>query len=161
MKLIYFTIHFLVMKHPDKLSISKLWLKKCLHKNPFLFETHNLDNLPGTASFLPAFLHSEIRWSSKLRFLPISILSNFCFAFSRIFSSPILTLTFSYVCPETNSWHLSLLSFMLLVSNYSVIKKRRALISWSLLSQAWNVVSSTKLQIRRIEWIIQIYIKQD
>ena len=48
------------MKHPDKWTISKLRLNKCLHKDSLLFETHKLDNLANTASFLPAFLHSEI-----------------------------------------------------------------------------------------------------
>ena len=60
----------------------------------------NLYNLANTASFLPAFLHSEITWSSKLRFLPISVPSNFCYALYQILSSPILTQTFSYLCPK-------------------------------------------------------------
>ena len=90
---------------------------------PFCLKLINLDNLANTASFLPIFLHSEITWSSKLRFFPISIPSNFCFSLPPIFSSPILTQTFSYLCPETKRWHLSLLSFMSLVSNHSIAKK--------------------------------------
>ena len=90
---------------------------------PFCLKLINLDNLANTASFLPIFLHSEITWSSKLRFFPISIPSNFCFSLPPIFSSPILTQIFSYLCPETKRWHLSLLSFMSLVSNHSIAKK--------------------------------------
>ena len=66
----------------------------------FFLKLINLDNLANTASFLPAFLHSEITWSSKLRFLPISVPSNFCYALYQILSSPILTQTFSYLCPK-------------------------------------------------------------
>ena len=90
---------------------------------PFCLKLINLDNLANTTSFLPIFLHSEITWSSKLRFFPISIPSNFCFSLPPIFSSPILTQIFSYLCPETKRWHLSLLSFMSLVSNHSIAKK--------------------------------------
>ena len=90
---------------------------------PFCLKLINLDNFANTASFLPIFLHSEITWSSKLRFFPISIPSNFCFSLPPIFSSPILTQIFSYLCPETKRWHLSLLSFMSLVSNHSIAKK--------------------------------------
>ena len=118
--MIYFNIYLPTMKHPYEWTISKLRLNKCLHKDSLLFETHKLAN---TASFLPIFLHSEITWSSKLRFFPISIPSNFCFSLPPIFSSPILTQTFSYLCPETKRWHLSLLSFMSLVSNHSIAKK--------------------------------------
>ena len=49
--MIYFTIYLPAMKHPDEWTISKLRLNKFLHKDSLLFET---------ASFLPAFLHSEI-----------------------------------------------------------------------------------------------------
>ena len=66
----------------------------------FCLKLINLGNLANTASFLPAFLHSEITWSSKLRFLPISVPSNFCYALYQILSSPILTQTFSYLCPK-------------------------------------------------------------
>ena len=97
----------------------------------FCLKLTNLDHLANTASFLPALLQSEITWSSKLRFLLISIPRNFCFALSQIFSSSILTQTFSYLCPETKRWHLSLLSFILLVSNHSIAKKHRALIDGS------------------------------
>ena len=90
---------------------------------PFCLKLINLDDLANTASFLPIFLHSEITWSSKLRFFPISIPSNFCFSLPPIFSSPILTQIFSCLCPETKRWHLSLLSFMSLVSNHSIAKK--------------------------------------
>ena len=89
----------------------------------FFLKLISLDNLANTASFVPAFLQSEITWSSKLRFIPISIPNNFCFALSQIFSSAILIQTFSYLCPVTKRWHLSLLSFMLLVSNNSIAKK--------------------------------------
>ena len=116
----------------------------------FCLKLINLDNLRNTSSFLHAFLHSEITWSSKVRFLPISIPSNFCFPLPQIFSSSILTQTFSYLCPETKRWHLSLLSFMLLVSNYSIAKKTSCsnllIRLFRSLSQAWNVVSSAKLR---------------
>ena len=101
--MIYFTLYLPAMKHSDEWTISKLRLNKSLHKDSLL-------GLANTASFVPAFLHSEITWSSKLRFLPIWIPSNFCFAFSQIFSSPILTQRFSYFCPETERWHFSLFS---------------------------------------------------
>ena len=117
---------------------------------PSCYETSRwVDNSHNTASFLPAFLHSEIIWSSKLRFLPISVRSDFYFAFSQIFSSTILAQIFSYLCPETKKWHLSLLSFMLLVSNYWIAKKTSCcnLLTrlFRSLSQAWNVLSA-KLQ---------------
>ena len=48
------------MKHSDEWKISKPRLKKCLHKVCFCLKLINLDNLANTASFLPAFLHSEI-----------------------------------------------------------------------------------------------------
>ena len=57
----------------------------------------------------------EIIRSSNLKFLPIFIRTNFSFVLFQIFSSPNLTQTFSYLCPETKRWHLFLLSFMLLV----------------------------------------------
>ena len=56
--MIYFTIYHPAMKHPDKWTISKLRFNKCLQNDSLLFETK--DNLANTASFLPAFLHSEI-----------------------------------------------------------------------------------------------------
>ena len=54
-------------KYPNRDS-TNVFIKIC-----FCLKLINLDNLANTASFLPAFLHSEITWSSKLRFLPISI----------------------------------------------------------------------------------------
>ena len=80
--MIYFTIYLPAMKYPDEWTISELRFNKCLYKDSLLFEAYKLDNLANTASFLPAFLHSETTWSSKLRFLPISIPSNFYFALS-------------------------------------------------------------------------------
>ena len=130
--MIYFAIYPPATKHPDEWTIYKLRLNKCLHKDSLLLKLINLHNLAHAASFLPAFLHTEITWSSKLRILPISIPSTFCFALFQLFSYPILTQTFSYLCPKTKRWHLPLLSFMLLISiAVHLLKKGRALIFWS------------------------------
>ena len=118
-----FTFYLPAMKHPDEWTICKLDSRNMFIRIRFCLKFINLDNLANTASFLPAFLQREITWSSKLRFLPISIPSSFCHAFSRIFSSPILTQSFSCLCPKSKPWHLPLLSFMLLVSNHSIAKK--------------------------------------
>ena len=148
--MIYFAIYPPATKHPDEWTIYKLRLNKCLHKDSLLLKLINLDNLTHTASFLPAFLHREITWSSKLRILPISIPSTFCFALFQLFSYPILTQTFSYLCPKTKRWHLSLLSFMLLISNHSFTEKgpcfNLLIRLFRSLSKAWNVVSSARLQ---------------
>ena len=96
----------------------------------FYLKLINLDYLANTASFLPTFWYSEITWSSKLRFLPITVPSNFCFALSQIFSSTILTQTFSYLCPKTKRWHFSLFSFMFLVSNHSKTSRWEHLVVW-------------------------------
>ena len=98
---------------------------------PFCLKLINLDNLANTASFLPIFLHSEITWSSKLRFFPISIPSNFCFSLPPIFSSPILTQTFYTYAPKLKGdiclcW-VSCHWFQII----QLLKKRRALIFWS------------------------------
>ena len=40
--LLDFPIYLHAMKHPDKWTISKLRLNKCLHKDSLLFKTHKL-----------------------------------------------------------------------------------------------------------------------
>ena len=92
-------IYLPAMKHSDERTI----------RFRFCLKLMNFDNLANTASFLPAFLHSEDTWSSKLRFLPISIPSNFYFAlyFPKYFNNPFFN-------PSI------LLSFMLLVLNHSI-----------------------------------------
>ena len=97
----------------------------------FCWKLINLDNFANTANFFLAFLHSEITGSSKLRFLPISTPSNFCFALSPIFLSPIFTQTFSYYAPKLkgnifNSW-VSCYWFQTI----QLLKTRCALISWT------------------------------
>ena len=58
--MIYFTIYLPAMKHPDEWTILKQTVKKYLQMDSLFFKLINLDNLANTASFLPAFLHSEI-----------------------------------------------------------------------------------------------------
>ena len=84
-------------------------------------------------------------------FLSMTLPNNFWLSVSQIINWPTETNSFSYLCPETMRWHLPWFNFMLLFSNHSITSKLSCssllIKEYKSLSQAWNVISSTKLQI--------------
>ena len=91
-------------QYPNWNSIKVLIrIRLCLK---LMFKT-KFDSLARTDSLFPAFLHKEDACSLQFRFLSISKPNTFCLLLSQTFLFPILAQTFSFLYPETSSWHLS------------------------------------------------------
>ena len=129
--MIYFAIYPPATKHPDEWTIYKLRLNKCLHKDSLLLKLINLDNLTHTASFLPAFLHREITWSSKLRILPILFQVLFVLHFSNFFHTPFQPRHFHTYVPKLKGDICLCWVSCCWFQTIHLLKKGRALIFWS------------------------------